>query len=80
MPELELTAGTISYEATGGDGPALVLLGGVVMAGSVWESLAPSLWWPMGRGNVCRRPDGGRSRRRSPVFGYGMGVKRQADQ
>src|SRR4029450_548294 len=40
-PELELTAGTISYENTGGDGPVLVLLSGVVMAGSVWESLLP---------------------------------------
>jgi hypothetical protein len=42
MPELDLTAGTISYEDTGGPGPVLVLLGGVVMAGSVWESLVPS--------------------------------------
>ena len=28
MPEVELTAGTIDYEDTGGEGPVLVLLGG----------------------------------------------------
>ena len=31
MPELELTAGVIDYEDTGGGGPVLVLLGGLVM-------------------------------------------------
>jgi hypothetical protein len=28
MPEVELSAGTIEYEDTGGDGPALILLHG----------------------------------------------------
>src|SRR6266581_386715 len=43
MPELELTAGTIDYEDTGGDGPVLVLLGGVSMDGSVWEPMVADL-------------------------------------
>jgi len=32
--EVELSAGTIEYEDSGGDGPALVFLHGVAMAGS----------------------------------------------
>ncbi|HEX3511028.1 MAG TPA: alpha/beta hydrolase [Solirubrobacteraceae bacterium] len=36
MPELELAAGTIDYEDSGGEGPVLVLLGGIAMAGNVW--------------------------------------------
>jgi len=43
MPELELTAGTIDYQDTGGDGPVLVLLGGVSMDGSVWEPMVADL-------------------------------------
>jgi pimeloyl-ACP methyl ester carboxylesterase len=43
MPELELTAGTIDYEDTGGDGPVLLMLGGVVMDGSVWDPLVEDL-------------------------------------
>jgi pimeloyl-ACP methyl ester carboxylesterase len=43
MPEVELTAGTISYEDTGGDDPVLVLLGGVVQDGSVWEPMVADL-------------------------------------
>jgi pimeloyl-ACP methyl ester carboxylesterase len=43
MPELELSAGTIDYEDTGGAGPVLVLLGGLVMDGSVWDLLVEDL-------------------------------------
>jgi pimeloyl-ACP methyl ester carboxylesterase len=43
MPEIELTAGTIDYEDTGGDGPVLVLLGGLIMDGSVWDPLVEDL-------------------------------------
>src|SRR5215831_6125132 len=43
MPELRLTAGTIEYEDSGGSGPALVLLGGVVMDGSVWDPVVEDL-------------------------------------
>jgi pimeloyl-ACP methyl ester carboxylesterase len=45
MPRATLTAGTIDYEDTGGDGPVLVLLHGVNMDASLWhrvlEHLAP---------------------------------------
>jgi pimeloyl-ACP methyl ester carboxylesterase len=43
MPELELTAGMIDYHDTGGDGPVLVLLGGVTMDGSVWDPMVADL-------------------------------------
>jgi pimeloyl-ACP methyl ester carboxylesterase len=43
MAELELTAGTIEYEDSGGDGPVLVLLGGLVMDGTVWDPLVELL-------------------------------------
>jgi pimeloyl-ACP methyl ester carboxylesterase len=43
MPELELTAGTIDYTDTGGDGPVVVLLGGVSMDGSVWDPMVADL-------------------------------------
>lgn len=43
MAEVELTAGTIEYEDTGGDGPVLVLLGGLAMDGSVWDPVVAEL-------------------------------------
>jgi pimeloyl-ACP methyl ester carboxylesterase len=43
MPAVELTAGTIDYHDTGGDGPVLVLLGGVTMDGSVWDPMVADL-------------------------------------
>ncbi|MEA2215149.1 MAG: hypothetical protein QOK19_710, partial [Solirubrobacteraceae bacterium] len=43
MPELELTAGTIDYTDSGGEGPVLVLLGGLVMDGSVWDPMVELL-------------------------------------
>ena len=43
MPELELSAGTIDYEDSGGEGPVLVLLGGLAMSGSVWDPMAADL-------------------------------------
>ena len=43
MAEIELTAGTIEYRDTGGEGPVLVLLGGLVMDGSVWDPLVDDL-------------------------------------
>jgi pimeloyl-ACP methyl ester carboxylesterase len=43
MAEIELTAGTIEYEDTGGEGPVLVLLGGLVMDGSVWDPVVEDL-------------------------------------
>jgi pimeloyl-ACP methyl ester carboxylesterase len=43
MPELELSAGTIEYEDTGGDGPVIVFSHGVVMDGSLWRDVAADL-------------------------------------
>ncbi len=43
MAELELTAGVIDYEDSGGDGPVLVLLGGLAMNGSVWDPMVAEL-------------------------------------
>jgi pimeloyl-ACP methyl ester carboxylesterase len=43
MAELELTAGTIEYEDSGGDGPVLVLLAGGAMDGSVWDPVVEHL-------------------------------------
>lgn len=43
MPAVELSAGTIEYEDTGGAGPVLVLLGGVIMDGSVWDPMVADL-------------------------------------
>jgi pimeloyl-ACP methyl ester carboxylesterase len=43
MPTVELTAGPIDYEDSGGDGPVLVFLGGVLMDGSVWDPVIADL-------------------------------------
>src|SRR3954471_10134648 len=43
MPAIELTAGTIDYEDTGGDGPIVVLLHGLAMDGSVWRHVVDGL-------------------------------------
>jgi pimeloyl-ACP methyl ester carboxylesterase len=43
VPEVELSAGTIEYEDTGGSGPVLVLLHGVSMDGSLWRHVVTEL-------------------------------------
>jgi pimeloyl-ACP methyl ester carboxylesterase len=43
MPEVELSAGTIEYEDTGGDGPILVFQHGVAMGGSEWREVVRDL-------------------------------------
>ncbi|MEU7892234.1 alpha/beta hydrolase [Nonomuraea sp. NPDC049152] len=43
MPEIELSAGTIDYEDTGGEGPVLVFLHGVTIDGSVWRQVVADL-------------------------------------
>jgi pimeloyl-ACP methyl ester carboxylesterase len=43
MTELELSAGTIEYDDTGGDGPVLVLLHGLLMDGSLWTGVVEEL-------------------------------------
>ena len=43
MPEIELSAGIIEYEDTGGSGPTIVLLHGLLMDGSVWRHVVREL-------------------------------------
>jgi pimeloyl-ACP methyl ester carboxylesterase len=43
MPEVELSAGTVEYQDTGGDGPVLVLLHGLTMDSSLWRKVLPDL-------------------------------------
>jgi pimeloyl-ACP methyl ester carboxylesterase len=66
MTQIELSAGTIDYTDTGGDGPALVLLHGLMMDASLWDGViadlsadhrcvAPTL--PLGAHRQPMRPD-----------------------
>ncbi|WP_338895278.1 alpha/beta hydrolase [Streptomyces sp. TG1A-60] len=43
MAELNLSAGTVEYQDTGGEGPVVVLLHGVAMDGSLWRNVVASL-------------------------------------
>jgi pimeloyl-ACP methyl ester carboxylesterase len=66
MPEIELTAGTIEYEDTGGAGPVLVFLHGLFMDGTVWRKVVADLrddyrcvlpTLPLGGHRKAMRPD-----------------------
>jgi pimeloyl-ACP methyl ester carboxylesterase len=52
MTEVELSAGTIEYQDSGGDGPVLVFLHGAAMDGSVWAPVVADL----GRDHRCVVP------------------------
>ncbi|MFE2969237.1 alpha/beta fold hydrolase [Streptomyces sp. NPDC059340] len=41
--EIELSAGTVAYQDTGGDGPVLVLLHGLMMDASLWDETITEL-------------------------------------
>ncbi|CAL9287573.1 alpha/beta fold hydrolase [Streptomyces sp. R02] len=43
MPEIELSAGTVEYEDTGGDGPVVVLLHGLLHDAAVWRHVVAEL-------------------------------------
>lgn len=43
MPEVELSAGPIQYEDTGGPGPVIVFLHGLAMDGRQWRHVVPDL-------------------------------------
>jgi pimeloyl-ACP methyl ester carboxylesterase len=43
MPVVETSAGPIEYTATGGDGPVLVFLHGLLMNETVWRKVIPAL-------------------------------------
>jgi pimeloyl-ACP methyl ester carboxylesterase len=52
MAEIELSAGTISYEDSGGEGPVVVLCHGLLMTASLWDEVVQEL----GPGFRCVRP------------------------
>ena len=54
MREIELSAGTIEYADTGGDGPVLVLLHGLMMDASLWDGV---IAWPVRRPPLLRGTD-----------------------
>ncbi|MCQ4079966.1 alpha/beta hydrolase [Streptomyces sp. RB6PN25] len=43
MPGIELTAGPVDYEDTGGDGPVVVFLHGLTIDSTVWRKVVPGL-------------------------------------
>jgi pimeloyl-ACP methyl ester carboxylesterase len=43
MPEVELSSGTIEYEDTGGNGPVVVLVHGLIMDSSLWRHVIDDL-------------------------------------
>ena len=43
MTQIELSSGTIDYTDTGGDGPVLVLLHGLMMDASLWDEVFAGL-------------------------------------
>jgi pimeloyl-ACP methyl ester carboxylesterase len=43
MKQVELSAGTIEYQDTGGDGPVVVLLHGLLMDASLWDEVIAGL-------------------------------------
>jgi pimeloyl-ACP methyl ester carboxylesterase len=43
MPEVDLTAGPIEYEDTGGTGPVIVFVHGLIMDGSLWRGVVADL-------------------------------------
>jgi pimeloyl-ACP methyl ester carboxylesterase len=52
LPEVQLSAGPIEYEDTGGTGPVLVLIHGLVMDGRLWSEVVAEL----GDGYRCVLP------------------------
>jgi pimeloyl-ACP methyl ester carboxylesterase len=43
MPDIELPAGTMHYQDTGGDGPTVVFLHGLIMDHTLWRKVLPAL-------------------------------------
>src|SRR5436190_633286 len=85
MGEVDLSAGTIEYDDSGGDGPIVVLLHGVTMDGTLWRNVVAELredhrcvvpTLPLGAHRRPMRPDAAQSLRmkalrRLPVtFGW----------
>lgn len=66
MPRVELAAGTIEYSDSGGDGPVVMLIGGLAIGPSLWDGvvaglgahvrcIVPTLPW--GAHRIPMRPD-----------------------
>jgi pimeloyl-ACP methyl ester carboxylesterase len=53
MPEVELSAGVVEYEDSGGDGPVVVLIGGLAMDWRLWRKVIELL----GPDYRCVAPD-----------------------
>ncbi len=77
MPAVELSAGTIEYEDTGGSGPVVVLLHGLIMDGSLWRHVVRDLrtdyrcvlpTLPLGAHRQAMRPDADLSMRGMAVI------------
>ena len=43
MPSVEVAAGTIEYRDSGGDGPIVVLCGGLAIGPSLWDGVVAGL-------------------------------------
>lgn len=66
MPRIDLSAGTIEYEDTGGPGPVAVLCGGLAIGPSLWDGVRDRLrgdhrlvipTMPWGQHRIPMRPD-----------------------
>ncbi len=66
MNQVEVSAGTIEYEDTGGDGPVLVFIHGLLMDGTGWRHVVGELrgryrcilpTWPLGSHRKPMHPD-----------------------
>jgi pimeloyl-ACP methyl ester carboxylesterase len=68
MPEVELSAGTIEYDDTGGKGPVLLFLHGLIMDGSLWRNVASELR----AGHRCILPT-------LPLGGHRLPMREDAD-
>jgi pimeloyl-ACP methyl ester carboxylesterase len=68
MPKLELTAGTIAYEDSGGDGPPIVFCHGLLMNGAIWGEVVGDL----GGRFRCVRPT-------LPMGAHRIPMRRDAD-
>src|SRR2546423_2395419 len=67
MPRVDLSAGTLDYQDTGGNGPVLVLAHGVPMNETQWRKVVPLL-----SGYRCVLPT-------LPLGGHRRPMKRDAD-
>ena len=44
MPDVTLSAGALSYEDSGGDGPVVVMVGGLAMDALMWRKVVAEPW------------------------------------